>query len=86
MPTITHKFLVCDDCVQVITNAATSEETGSETTDIAAEALAKNWPGANVVISSTGSDEDRIDFDTAPCGGCDTTLPGGRTPAVVFAS
>ena len=84
MPTITHRLLICDDCVQIIANAATSAETDSESTDIAAEALAKNWPGANIVISGTDSEEDRIDFGTSPCDGCDTTLAGGRTPAVVF--
>ena len=83
MATITHEFLICDDCVQVIANAATSEDTGSETTDIAADALAKNWPGTNVVIAST-DESDHIDFNNTPCGGCDSTLAGGRTPAVVF--
>lgn len=83
MATITHKFLVCDDCVQIIANAATSEDTGSESTDIAAEALAANWPGVNIVLDST-DESDRTDFATSPCGGCDTTLAGGRSPAVVF--
>ena len=83
MPTITHKFLVCDDCAQIIANAATSEETGSESTDIAAEALAKNWPGVTLTLTSH-DDEDRVDFAISPCGGCDTTLAGGRTPAVAF--
>lgn len=83
MATITHKLLICDDCVQVIAHAATSEDTGSENTDTAADALAKNWPGVNVVVAST-SDDDYEEFSPAPCGGCDTTLAGGRTPAVVF--
>lgn len=83
MATITHKLLICDDCVQVIAHAATSEDTGSENTDTAADALAKNWPGVSLVISGADK-EDRVDFAIAPCGGCDTTLPGGRTPAVAF--
>lgn len=83
MSTITHEFLVCDDCAQIIANAATSMETGSETTDIAAESLAKNWPEANIVLDFSNED-DHTDFSDTPCGGCDTTLAGGRTPAVVF--
>lgn len=83
MATITHEFLVCDDCVQIIANAATSEDTGSGSTDVAAEALAKNWPGVSLALASTDED-DHIDFSSTPCGGCDTTLAGGRTPAVAF--
>lgn len=82
MAKVTHELVVCDDCVQIIANAATSEETGSETTDIAAAALAENWPGANLVVSD---DEDsRSDFSSTRCGGCGSTLAGGRTGAVVF--
>lgn len=83
MATITHKFVVCDDCVQVIANAATSADTGNERTDIAAEGLANNWPGISVVLASNAED-DHETLSPAPCGGCDTATPGGRTPAVVF--
>lgn len=83
MSTITHKLLVCDDCVQIIANAATSEDTGSESTDIAAEALAANWPGVSLVLASMDED-DRIDFSGSACEGCGSTLAGGRSPAVVF--
>ena len=83
MATITHNLMVCDDCVQILANAATSEDTGSETTDIAAEALAQNWPGVSVVLSST-DEEDRVDFGTSPCEGCGSRDAGGRSPAVVF--
>ena len=80
MAEITHEINLCGDCVLIVANAATSEDTGSPTTDEAAERLAENWPGANIVISDEGGE----DFSSRPCDGCDQDLAGARTPAVVF--
>lgn len=82
MATITHELVICDDCVQIIANSSTSAETGSETTDIAAAALAENWPDAHLAVS--GDEDTRSDISSTRCGGCGTTDAGGRTDAVVL--
>lgn len=77
--TITHTIEVCDDCVQVIANAATSADTGYDGTDLAAEGIVENWGSARITL-----DDGYTTFATSTCEGCASRDAGGRTPASVW--